>query len=185
MDINLDELVSDCRKGDNKAKEELIERFRPLVLRTIYKCPMEMGMREDMVQQGYLIVLQSVNTYNPGGNVTFAGYLKRALYYGIYRSLRDRKSISLDEKICEDGKLLDIIPDESPAAEELIISNEEHAALYKAVDTLTPGQKEIIVEKYFSNKCLTKIASERKTCYLSIVKMHGRALEKLRSYSFW
>ena len=185
MDINLNELVSDCRRGDKKAKEELIEMFRPLVLRTVYRCPMERGMREDMVQQGYLIVLESVKTYNPGGDVTFAGYLKRALYYGVYRSLSGRKTISLDESMCEDGKLLDIIPDESPEAEELVIDNEEQAALYKAVDTLTPGQKKIILEKYFKNKCLTEIVSEGKTCYLSLVRMHGRALEKLRSYPKW
>lgn len=71
-------LVSKAQLGDKKAKDELCQRFRPLVYgltRTAY----ETIDHEDMAQVLWIVFLESLADYDSSRGLPFAAYVKKRL----------------------------------------------------------------------------------------------------------
>jgi RNA polymerase primary sigma factor len=60
--------------GDRAARERLVERSLPLVLRTIRRYEGQDVERADLIQEGVLGVLRALERYDPGRDVPFAAY---------------------------------------------------------------------------------------------------------------
>lgn len=60
--------------GDREARERLVERSLPLVLRTLRRYEGQDVERADLIQEGVLGVLRALERYDPGRDVPFAAY---------------------------------------------------------------------------------------------------------------
>lgn len=79
-----DKLISKAKKGNKKAMLQLIEQFDPLLKRkaSFYR---QIGLEyEDAYQQAVLIFIISVYHYQPLPPVTFAGYIKKRIQWGLW-----------------------------------------------------------------------------------------------------
>lgn len=76
MDIN--QLIE--KMEDGSVKEELIEQLKPLIISSIYRyCPIKEEF-EDLLQDGKIIVLECMKTYQADRG-HFLNYVKNYLKY--------------------------------------------------------------------------------------------------------
>jgi len=166
--------------GNSQAVSKLLKMVRPLVINTATAPYINKSLRQDMAQEGYLIVLESIKKYDLTKNVPYLGYLKRALYYGIYRKINEGSMYSLNEEVFDDVEAMEFVQDTSPQALDIITKNEEYAELYRGMASLTEKERCVIIELYFNKKHIAQIALNQGKKYIAVAKTRGRAIKKLR-----
>lgn len=150
---------------------------------------------EDYIQEGYLALLEAVESYDPARGASFPTFLlyhlRRAFSRadGIRTSKRDgllhADSLDrpIDESDMDSGTLLDKIAasaDPLEEAENRIYTEELHKALLKALGTLTQEQREIIQRRYFEGATLKTIASERGETFERVQRKAKEGIRKLQ-----
>ncbi|RMG26757.1 MAG: sigma-70 family RNA polymerase sigma factor [Armatimonadetes bacterium] len=123
-------LVERCRKGDARAWEKLVEKYRHLV----YSMPRRMGLNEDesadVFQQTFLALYTNLDRIEDGGAVprwlavTAARESLRALRFA-------RRDVSESEVPLEE-----VIATEDATAEKEAVRAVEAEAIWRAVDSL-------------------------------------------------
>ncbi|MCF8225927.1 MAG: isoaspartyl peptidase/L-asparaginase [Bacteroidales bacterium] len=92
---NLNELISDCKKGDNRAQMELYKRYYKTMFNISFRVLNKIDEAEDVMQESFLTAFQKLDTYR--GEVTFGAWLKKIVINKSLDILKTRKSlISLD-----------------------------------------------------------------------------------------
>ena len=77
-------LIAKAKQKNVKAMEELFNQFKPL-LKSRAKRYSRIGLDyEDVFQQGALLFIISVYEYQEQSPVTFAGYIKKRLEWGLW-----------------------------------------------------------------------------------------------------
>jgi len=72
------ELWSLCLEGDEKAREQLILSYRPLVFWIARKFKVPSQRYQDLVQEGMIALIRAVDKFDPARNIRF-------VTYGFYR----------------------------------------------------------------------------------------------------
>lgn len=81
---NLDQLITQAKNRDKKAMENLLEIFKPLLKRQASRF-YRMGLEfEDAYQQAALIFITGVFQYKAIPPVTFPGYIKKRINWGLW-----------------------------------------------------------------------------------------------------
>ncbi|MEA3454752.1 MAG: helix-turn-helix domain-containing protein [Candidatus Caldatribacteriota bacterium] len=98
-------LILKAKKKDEKAIEELFKKYKPL-LKSNCKKYSGYGMEyDDVFQQASLIFILAVYNYKELPPVTFAGYIKKRLNWGLWvysrKYLKKKIEISSGLKIVE------------------------------------------------------------------------------------
>jgi RNA polymerase sporulation-specific sigma factor len=178
----LEQLVNQARNGDVGAKERILDQFNPLLLKNIVKYFGKSQDFNDWLQEGRLVILQSIYNYNENLGVPFAAYVqKQVFYYYINERKKIREEAILDQPLF-DGRssLLELLQKDEPCLEKTFLLNQEVMSLYNAIDMLSIKQKEVLIEYYFNKKSLKSLAKDKNLCYQSLIKLKARALKKLR-----
>jgi DNA-directed RNA polymerase specialized sigma subunit len=77
-------LIQKAKKRDKDSMIQLIERFDPL-LKSQARLFQQMGLEyEDAYQQAVLCFITGVYQYKPLPPVTFAGYIKKRIKWGLW-----------------------------------------------------------------------------------------------------
>jgi len=99
----LKELITRAKEKDVKAMEELFNQFKPLLksrARKYFRYGLEY---EDIFQQASLLFILAVYDYEEKPPVTFAGYIKKRLEWGLWiyarKYLKEQIEISYGLKI--------------------------------------------------------------------------------------
>ena len=80
----LKELIAKAKQKNIKAMEELFNQFKPL-LKSRAKRYSRIGLEyDDVFQQGALLFILAVYEYKERPPVTFAGYIKKRLDWGLW-----------------------------------------------------------------------------------------------------
>jgi DNA-directed RNA polymerase specialized sigma subunit len=80
----LKELIAKAKKRNEKAMEELFYQFKPLLKSRAGKYSGYGLEYDDVFQQASLIFILAVYDYNEIPPVTFAGYIKKRLDWGLW-----------------------------------------------------------------------------------------------------
>ena len=99
----LRELIAKAKQKNRKAMEELFNQFKPL-LKSRAKRYSRMGLEYDeLFQQSALLFIIGVYEYQEQPPVTFAGYIKKRLEWGLWiyarKYLKEQIEISYGLKI--------------------------------------------------------------------------------------
>lgn len=178
----MEELVLLAKQGDEKAKERILQGFKPLLIKNARKY---FGINqdfEDWLQEGRLVLLHSIESYDEKMGIPFPGYVqKQVFYYFVDERKKIREKVILDQPLKDgNGSLVDRLSDEDIDLERDFVHGEMKSVLYSALFHLSPKQREIIIEYYLNNKSLKDLARERELCYQSTVKLKAKALKNLR-----
>lgn len=150
------ELVRLFHGGDNEAGSELAVRYRPMIKRCTRPYFLVGGDSEDLIQEGMIGLVSSMQTYEEESGVQFKTYaevcIRRRILSAIKAASRFKHMplnyrLSLEELYGEgEESLLASADDESiRSPEELIIERERKSALYaKARALLTPLEKQVL-----------------------------------------
>lgn len=103
---------------------------------------------EDVVSDAYLALhRKGGNLRDPGAAV---GYLRISVVNGARSTLRRRRTAR--------GFLRAAEPKIAPPADEAVMIDDEHQAVWRAVQKLPPRQREVIVLRYWSDLSIDQIA---------------------------
>lgn len=174
------ELYQRAKKGDMKAKETLLKNLTPLVISSIRRYYNKKNDYEDLIQEGYEIILKCIEDYNPKRQVQLLGYIKAMLKYHYLNKHREKVHLSLNEPL-EDGEMLDLIVGEEKDPVDRLIEKEEYMSLQKSLNTLTPKQKKVIIDFYVENIPLGEIAKDMGISYRTVVNIKVNGLKKFRN----
>lgn len=86
-----------------------------------------------------------------------------------------RRHVSLDGMEYE-GELFSSVADTADEVER----REELARLMRAMEALSPAQRELVLKVYFEGRSLVSIAAEENVSHVAIVRRLNRIYEKLR-----
>lgn len=129
------DLALRCRRGDVRAREELVKRNLPFVV-AIAKKSMGRGARlDDLVQEGNIGLLKAVEKFDTGKGTRFSTYAIWWIRAYIQKYLKEAhssvrggedgarrylKDVSLDVAVDEEGEItaLDRLEDDGPGPEE-------------------------------------------------------------------
>lgn len=151
-----DELVGLFRSGDGVAGSELAVRYRPLVKRCTRPYFLVGGDSEDLIQEGMIGLVSSIQSYQPGGSALFRSYaelcIKRRILSAIKAAARFKHMplnyrLSLEDIYSDDGEALARMADEryNLSPEELIIEQEKKTDLYALCRRiLSPLEKKVL-----------------------------------------
>ena len=82
-DGEIDELVRAARSGDPRAREQLVERFLPLVVSIARSYRVEGLELADLVQEGVVGLLRALERFDPDRGVPFGAYARWWVRYSL------------------------------------------------------------------------------------------------------
>ncbi|MGI6114042.1 MAG: sigma-70 family RNA polymerase sigma factor [Mahellales bacterium] len=187
MEYLYKELVQGGKKGDRHCKEQLLCKLMPLML-SLYNRYGRGLPREDFLQSLRLSVLELVESFDPGYNVPFLGFVKTRLRYAAMNMGRKNPKpwtiLSLDQpaQYPENMSLTDRVMDRSPGPEEIFLLNDDRCRLAKGLDILTAKQRRVVYLYYFKNIPLKEISRNLNIHYQAVLSLKARAIQRLRKY---
>lgn len=168
-------------KGDKKYQEILLNRLEPLICKNIYSLwSSNDPMIEDLIQGGYIVVLQALESFDENKEIHFLAFIKSKIkyfYLNCYRnSLKHTKTLINNLNI-DDLEICDL----KENTEEKILKDEENFLLISSIDTLPEKEKQLIYSFYFDEAPMKEIAKELNISYSHACCKKSQAIKKLKS----
>ncbi|WP_440977725.1 RNA polymerase sigma factor [Sedimentibacter sp. LTW-03] len=155
MGSDINYIIQMSLNGDKNYHEILLDRLKPLIFKNIYMYwdPMD-PIAEDLEQEGYVLILESLKAYNQKRNVHFLQYVKIKIYY-FYKNYF-RKTRKDNNKSYSD----DLICGEFPSCLDNLLEKENSNELYENIKTLSAIDREILRLYYYEQLTIREV-SER------------------------
>ena len=92
-------------KRNPHKREELLRKLKPLIIKSIRKYYNDFSQYEDLLQQGYEVILSVIEEFDEEKDVNFLWFIKMKLkfYYLDKYKYRKEKPSSLNKPIGENG----------------------------------------------------------------------------------
>lgn len=157
----------------------LWEKFRPLWTSWAYKLRAVDYDKEDLYQESYFILLKALEHYDDQKGVPFESYYKIILYRWGKDYLNKKRG-----QVVGDTELMDYLEGDKEEIDFLkkLIYEEQAGVLTRALASLKPAEKDIILKFYFEEKSLKEIACEMGLTMRAVVGRKVRAIEKLAQF---
>lgn len=171
----------DAKEKHNRAyRQKAVEYFTPFIKSAVRRYCYVPEEFEDLVQDGILIVLESMDTFDPTKGVPFAAYVNSYLrwyYLKTYKYIR-RYDLSLDRE-GEEGKIIDII-DTGIDVEGDYFKKYDLKYLNSIMAELTERERQVIYHYYFKCQKLKDAAQSLGITERTATNLKYRAVTKLR-----
>lgn len=185
MDSFINHIIHESLNGDKKSQEILLERLRPLIYKNMYRYyrPWDIN-EEDMVQEGYAEILQSLKSFDSSRNVHFLHHVKTRLTYlyrNQYRKTRRLKSETSLSSLIGDNLQLEDILGSSTCVMDDYNQKEEKAELAECFRQLSKKEQDIVSMYYCGGLSMVAISKKLNIKYSTVSAIKSRALRKLRA----
>lgn len=158
LDLPDDELITLCKARDQEAFAALVERYKSRVFSLAYRMLGQREEAEDVAQEAFIHVYQALDTFRIGDK--FSSWVYRITSNLCIDHLRRRrhKEISMDAPVDREGEVKREFPDQGRSPEGQVIDKEFKAALEKAILTLSPAYRTVVVLRHVHNLAYEEIA---------------------------
>lgn len=142
-------LARRIRRGDRRARQQLIQSNLPLVVSVAKKYASSVARLDDLIQEGNIGLLKATERYDPRKGTRFATYAVWWIRAYIQRYIKDNRSqvrggeaargpmsdLSLDVSVDDDGEVthLDRLVESTPGPEDRYLSTEHDREVRTAV----------------------------------------------------
>lgn len=153
------ELIAQYRNGSEAAFELLVDRYKSRVYSTIFMIVKEQGVAEDLLQDVFVKVVQTLNSdkYNEEGK--FHPWLMRIghnLAIDHFRKMKRYPSV-----VMEDGSnVFNTLMFAEENVEDIKVKEETHAMLRRLVDELPENQKQVLIMRHYMDLSFQEIAEQ-------------------------
>lgn len=184
--------INKMLKGDNEARNILIEHNLRLVAHIVKKFEGKTTDTDDLISVGTIGLIKGIDSFDNSKNIKITTYAARCIENEILMYFRSNKKynndISLNDYIGTDKdgneiSLLDVLPSEEIDIPTKIYNDINIELLFKYLDVLNKREKDIIIKRYglFNNPYRTQktIAKELKISRSYVSRIEKRALSKL------
>lgn len=178
MNSTVQELVTSYRKGDKEVTYALWMLFKPLIKKYLYTMAYNSYELEDLEQQSFILLINTLDTFDETRGVTFGAYYKMKLR--SYRSLMCRKKTDVTSWSDEIEHQLYEQADTTVDIEKAFEDKECHKKLIKEMSLLEERDRQILRKYYLEWKSLKCISEELHTTYKAVACRKDRALRQLK-----
>jgi RNA polymerase sigma factor (sigma-70 family) len=180
MESSDKQLLARYRNGQVEAMEELVEKYRRPLFGYIIKMTEGRGEADEIFQQVWLKVINSIGTYR---HKNFLGWLIRIARNSIIDNARRRRpEVSLDAEHGNGLSLLQTIPGKEPGPLHSLEANDLRERIDDAVDLLPEQQKETFLMRVQADLPFKEIARIHGVSINTALARMQYALEKLRTF---
>jgi RNA polymerase sigma-70 factor, ECF subfamily len=165
-----EDLIERSRRGDEDAFRTLVEQYQRLLFGTAYLILKDSPAAEEAVQETIVKMWKHLLSLRDSRSIR--AWLIRIVVNESKQQLRKKKFITVP--LDEAAEIA-----ESDDTDELMMRNEDNHALVKALELLSPEQKEVIILRYFTELTVPEIAKVTDTREGTIKSRLGRALDRL------
>lgn len=141
------ELAEQCLQGNNKAFDELVDRYQLTMYRTALSIVKDPEVAKDVTQNGFIKSWEKLHTYNP--KYKFYSWLYRIIVNEALNKARDQQyteSLSSNQKGNGDTPF------------QKMIQKEENRQLYQAIEALDEEFRSVIYLRHFEELSYKMIA---------------------------
>ena len=197
-EMNENEILSLAKNGDDEAKMLIINRYKPLVYRFLSQyysrfSSCSSSLREDLIDDGVLTILECINTYD-SDKASFSTHCYYQLRASIQNGLRPTvKSLqhgtkSLDQEM-NDGNsddkamnLYDVVPDNSIDIERDYIENETRNHVWEVIDKVCTKREKEVLNAMCMDLTRAEVAQMLNCTESSLCGARNRAFNKIRKH---
>lgn len=175
--IDAQELLARTAKGDKEAFGLLYTQVFTPVFRYIFARIRNRADAEDLTQQTFIKVLRNVKTFEARSPSPLPYFFTAARNLIIDRAAK-RKEVPIDSPEAEPT----IEAEHTASPEREAEKNERARMIQKALEVLTPEQKEVLILRFFSNLSVEETAEVMTKNSAAVRQLQVRALHALRRH---
>ncbi|MCZ8157061.1 MAG: sigma-70 family RNA polymerase sigma factor [Leptospira sp.] len=153
------ELITQYRNGSDAAFDLLVDRYQSKVYTTIFLIVKDQEIAEDLLQDVFVKVIQTLNSdkYNEEGK--FQPWLMRIAHNLAIDHFRKAKRYPTI--VLEDGtNLLNSIKFAEDSIEDIRVKEETLEMVKKLIDELPEAQKEVLIMRHYLDMSFQEIADQ-------------------------
>ncbi|MEX2513525.1 MAG: sigma-70 family RNA polymerase sigma factor [Cyclobacteriaceae bacterium] len=153
------ELISQYRNGSEVAFEKLVDKYKTKVYTTIFMIVKEQGVAEDLLQDVFVKVVQTLNSdrYNEEGK--FQPWLMRIAHNLAIDHFRKMKRYPT--VIMEDGSsVFNTLRFAEDNVEDLKVKDETYELVRQLIDELPENQKQVLIMRHYMDLSFQEIAEQ-------------------------
>lgn len=153
------ELISQYRNGSEAAFEVLVDKYKSRVFTTIHMIVKDQGVAEDLLQDVFVKVVQTLNSdrYNEEGK--FQPWIMRIahnLAIDHFRKMKRYPSV-----VMEDGSnVFNTLKFAEENVEDLQIKDETVALVRQLIDELPESQKQVLIMRHYMDLSFQEISEQ-------------------------
>ncbi|MCK4797215.1 MAG: sigma-70 family RNA polymerase sigma factor [Spirochaetes bacterium] len=137
---------------------------------------------EDIIQEVMLNIFDTADITAPIENLS--AYIYRAIHNKIIDIFRKNKNeISFDDQLCQENSLSlsDILYDIRYDTVKMLEEREVYNKMYKAIESLDPNEKAIIILTEFESRSFRELSEEWGIPIGTLLARKSRALKKIKN----
>lgn len=174
-DSDINYIIQMSLIGDKNYQEILLNKLKPLIYKNVNKyIDLNPSLKEDFIQEGYALILESLKTYDATRNVHFLYYVKTKLnyYYKNYFKNEYKQHMSLlSQNQVDTYSLFDL---------DNVIEKEKNKHLLESIKKLNAEQQKILYLYYYKKLSLKEISSILHMPYRTVIGKKNSAIKKLK-----
>jgi RNA polymerase sigma-70 factor (ECF subfamily) len=152
--------ISRLKQGDLNGLETLVSRYQTQAVHAAYMIVYDRPLAEDVVQTAFVKVAERIQQFDD--ERPFAPWFFRIVVNDALKLARkQQRNVSLDEQLDEPTtQLAKWLTDPDPQPERLVEQKETRQSILKAIQSLPPGQRAVIVMRYFLDMSMGDMSTE-------------------------
>jgi RNA polymerase sigma-70 factor (ECF subfamily) len=173
--------ISRLKQGDLTGLEILVNRYQVQAVYAAYAIVYDRVLAEDIAQTAFVKVAERVHQFDEGRS--FAPWFFRIVVNDSLKvAKRQKRNVSLEEQWDEStAQLAEWLTDPGLQPEQMVEQKETQTNILKAIQSLPPDQRAVVVMRYFLDMSETDM-SEKTDRPLSTIKWWLRdARNRLRN----
>ena len=161
-----------CREGCPDAREELIIAYRPLVFWLAGKFKVYSSLRQDLIQEGMVALINAVDRFDPARDLRFSTYACHRIR-GQMVNLLDRSERRAPIPVDEDW----LFTGESDEA-----SDDGWFDVAESIERLRGKEAAVVSALFFEGKEPSEVAHEQKMDVSHVYRLRRSAVAKIRAW---
>lgn len=182
--MKVEDLVCRAQQGDKVAFQEVVERYKPYVIKNAQKYYIYGMEMEDFISEGYVSIASAIRKYDKSKNSSFTPYVNRAIqcnFYNIVRkNCRYNNNVSMQLPLSENMNLEDVFEDQFNIEDDY--THKEDLSLLKEVMDKLSSEEIDDIYCFFNTDGITfkQIAEDRKIGYSALIKQKNDLFLKVK-----
>lgn len=153
------ELISQYRNGSEIAFEKLVDKYKSRIYTTIFMIVKDKGVAEDLLQDLFIKVVQTLNSdrYNEEGK--FQPWIMRIAHNMAIDHFRKMKRYPT--VVMEDGSsVFNTLNFAEENVEDLKVKDETYEMVKQLIDELPENQKQVLIMRHYMDLSFQEIAEQ-------------------------
>ena len=152
--------ISRLKQGDLNGLEILVNRYQARAVHAAYLILYDRLQAEDIVQTAFIKVTERIHQFDD--ERPFAPWFFRIVVNDALKlAKKQERSVSLEEQLDEPtAQLAKWLTDPAPQPENLVEQAETRQIILKAIQSLPPEQRSVIVMRYFLDMSMVEMSKK-------------------------